>query len=379
MTAPAAPATPAVRCENLVHVYGTPGNEVAALRGVDLVIEPGEMVALLGPSGAGKTTLLWHLAGLLKPTAGTVEVGGRPLSGFSGRALTSMRLREVGLLLQNPASNLLPSQSATGNVLFAQAPTRRSRRVKRRRAADLLDRVGLASAAHRTAGLLSGGEQQRLAVAVALANGPRLLLADEPTSQLDPESAGDVIELIQAANASLGTTVVAVTHDPEVAAALGRTITIRDGRVGAAGHGGREFMVVGKDGTVTLPPDLLDEFPPGSLATASRADAMAAANTALAELGLGDYGDHLVQELSGGQQQRVAVARALAARPELLIADEPTAEQDAVTRELVLARLLGVVADGGALVLATHDPEVVARCDHVVSLARHLPARATAG
>ena len=206
-----APGAPAVRCENLVHVYGTPGNEVAALRGVDLVIEPGEMVALLGPSGAGKTTLLWHLAGLLKPTAGTVEVSGRPLSGFSGRALTSMRLREVGLLLQNPASNLLPSQSATGNVLFAQAPTRRSRRVKRRRAADLLDRVGLASAAHRQAGLLSGGEQQRLGIAVALANGPRLLLADEPTSQLDPESAGDVIELIQAANASLGTTVVAVT------------------------------------------------------------------------------------------------------------------------------------------------------------------------
>ena len=263
MTVPAeaSPAAPAVRCENLVHVYGTPGNEVAALRGVDLVIEPGEMVALLGPSGAGKTTLLWHLAGLLKPTAGTVEIAGRPLSGLSARALTSMRLREVGLLLQNPASNLLPSQSATGNVLFAQAPTRRSRRVKYRRAAALLDRVGLASAANRP-GLLSGGEQQRLGVAVALANGPRLLLADEPTSQLDPRSAGEVIELIQAANASLGSTVVAVTHDPEVAAALGRTITIRDGRVGATGHGGREFMVVGKDGTVTLPPDLLDEFPP---------------------------------------------------------------------------------------------------------------------
>src|SRR5215469_13821049 len=108
MTTLATPATteqsqPAVRCENLVHVFGTPGNEVAALRGVDLVIEPGEMVALLGPSGAGKTTLLWHLAGLLKPTAGTVEIAGRPLSGLSGRALTSMRLREVGLLLQNPA------------------------------------------------------------------------------------------------------------------------------------------------------------------------------------------------------------------------------------------------------------------------------------
>jgi putative ABC transport system ATP-binding protein len=264
--------TPAVRCENLVHVYGTPGNEVAALRGVDLTIEPGEMVALLGPSGAGKTTLLWQLAGLLKPTAGTVEIGGQMLSGLSGRTLTSMRLREIGLLLQNPGSNLLPSQSATGNVLFAQTPTRRSSKVKRRRAADLLERVGLAEVAREPAGVLSGGEQQRLAVAVALANGPRLLLADEPTSQLDPDSAADVIELIQAANMSLGTTVVAVTHDAEVAAALGRTITIRDGRVGAAGHGGREFVVVGKDGTVTLPPDLLDEFPPGSLATASRTE-----------------------------------------------------------------------------------------------------------
>ena len=108
-------------------------------------------------------------------------------------------------------------------------------------------------------------------------------------------------------------------------------------------------------------------------------EAIAAASTALAELGLREHEDHLVQELSGGQQQRVAVARALATRPELLIADEPTAEQDPVTRELVLARLFGVAAGGGALVLATHDPEVAERCDHVVSLARHLPARAAAG
>ena len=270
--APARVAAPAVRCENVVHVYGTPGNEVAALRGVDLEIAPGEMVALLGPSGSGKTTLLWHLAGLLKPTAGTVEIDGRPLTGLTGGGLTSMRLREVGLLLQNPGSNLLPALTALGNVLFAQAPTRRTRRVKRKRARDLLDRVGLSGAANRPAGLLSGGEQQRLALAVALANGPRLLLADEPTSQLDPDSAAGVIELIQAANLSLGTTVVAVTHDPEVAAALGRTVTIRDGRVGSAGHGGREFLVVGKDGTVTLPADLLDEIPPGSLAEATRAD-----------------------------------------------------------------------------------------------------------
>jgi ABC-type lipoprotein export system ATPase subunit len=268
--AAAAPAAPVVRCENLVHVFGTPGNEVAALRGVDLVITGGEMVALLGPSGAGKTTLLWHLAGLLSPTAGTVEVNGRQLSAVRPGALSRMRLREVGLLLQNPASNLLPSRTALANVLFAQAPTRRTRGMKRERAMALLDRVGLAGAARRPAGLLSGGEQQRLALSVALANGPAILLADEPTSQLDPASAAEVIELIQAANASLGTTVVAVTHDPQVAAALGRTITIRDGRVGGAGHGGREFVVIGKDGTLTLPADTLDELPPGSLAEASR-------------------------------------------------------------------------------------------------------------
>jgi putative ABC transport system ATP-binding protein len=269
--APPQAGYPAVRCENLVHVFGTPGNEVAALRGVDLTISPGEMVALLGPSGAGKTTLLWHLAGLLQPTAGIVEINGLPMTALGRRTLTSMRLREIGLLLQNPASNLLLSRTAMGNVLFAQSPTRRAGNVKRTRALALLDRVGLADAAKRPAGLLSGGEQQRLALAVALANGPRLLLADEPTSQLDPGSAADVIELIQAANASLGTTVVAVTHDPEVAAALGRTITIRDGRVGSAGQGGRDFVVIGRDGTLTLPSDLLTEFPPGSLAEATRA------------------------------------------------------------------------------------------------------------
>jgi putative ABC transport system ATP-binding protein len=262
--------TAAVRCENLVHVYGTKGSEVAALRGVDLVVEPGEMVALLGPSGAGKTTLLWHLAGLLHPTAGTVEVDGHRLAQLPPAELASWRLRSVGVLLQNPGRNLLPWQTVAGNVLFAQRPTRRTTRTIRRRTTDLLDAVGLGDRADRRAGTLSGGEQQRLALAVAVANGPGLLLADEPTSQLDPVSAAAVLQLIREANHDLGTTVVAVTHDAAVGTALGRAITIRDGRIGAEGRDGEEFVVIGRDGSISLPPELRDTLPPGSLARASR-------------------------------------------------------------------------------------------------------------
>ena len=125
-----------VRCEGLVQVYGDPGEEITALRGVDLAVAEGDTVALLGPSGAGKSTLLWLLAGLLRPTAGVVEVCGRRLGELTGRSASDLRLRDVGVVLQNPGRNLLPNETALGNVLFAQGPTRRSRAVKRRRAAD---------------------------------------------------------------------------------------------------------------------------------------------------------------------------------------------------------------------------------------------------
>jgi putative ABC transport system ATP-binding protein len=258
-----------VTFDNVVHVYGSPGHEVTALRGVDLRVDEGEMVALLGPSGAGKSTLLWLCAGLQKPTAGRVDVCGRQLTKLTPSSAADMRLRDVGVVLQNPSRNLLPYETALGNVLFPQRPTRRTAKVKRKRAADLLEAVGLSTVSHRIAGRLSGGEMQRLAVAAALANGPKLLLADEPTSQLDHKSADAVIELIRAANADLGTTVVAVTHDPAVGEALGRTVTIRDGRVGAEGHQGEDYLVVGRDGSIQLPQEVLDTvLPPGSLAQA---------------------------------------------------------------------------------------------------------------
>jgi putative ABC transport system ATP-binding protein len=261
-------AAPIVRCDNLVQIYGEAGYQVTALRGVDLTVSDGETVALLGPSGAGKSTLLWLLAGLLPPTAGRVEVCGLQLAGLKTGQATNMRLRDIGIVMQNPGRNLLPYESAAGNVLFAQAPTRRTRTMKRRRAMGLLAAVGLERLAARPAGGLSGGEQQRLALAVALANGPRLLLADEPTSQLDHRSAALVTGLLQAANEDLGTTVVVVTHDQQVGQAFGRTITIRDGKVGAEGHAGEDYLVVARDGSIQLPPDLLEALPPGTLARA---------------------------------------------------------------------------------------------------------------
>jgi putative ABC transport system ATP-binding protein len=258
-----------VQCDGLVQVYGTPGQEVTALRGIDLSVEAGDTVALLGPSGAGKSTLLWLLAGLLRPTAGRVEVCGRRVNDLNRRSAAAMRLHDVGVVLQNPGRNLLPNETAAGNVRFAQRAAHPGRAAGRRRTAELLDAMGLARVARRQAGRLSGGEQQRLAVAVALANRPQLLLADEPTSQLDRGSAATVIDLIRSANEAEGTTVVVVTHDPAVGNALRRTVTIRDGRVGAEGQAGQDYLVVSRDGSVQLPTEVLEStLPPGTLVRA---------------------------------------------------------------------------------------------------------------
>ena len=264
----------AVRCVNVVHVYGEAGAEVVALRGVDLEVRRGETLAVLGPSGSGKSTLLWLLAGLIRPTAGQLFVGGELLGDRDEGALAGMRARRVGVLMQNPSRNVLPYGTALDNVMFAQSPTPGRWPVKRKRALALLESVGLGGLEGSRAGALSGGEQQRLAMAVAVANGPQLLLADEPTSQLDGETAKVVVELMKAASADLGTTVVVVTHDEDVAAAMDRTVTIRDGRIGAEGRAGQEFVVVGRDGGVHLPPEVLDLLPPGTLARVRRSGAV---------------------------------------------------------------------------------------------------------
>jgi ABC-type lipoprotein export system ATPase subunit len=248
----------------LFHLYVLEGREVVALQGVDFAVEGSEMVALLGPSGSGKSTMLAILGGLERPSAGSVRFGGVDLTKLAENQLTLLRRRQLGFVWQVPARNLLPYASAWDNLelpmLLAGLPGAR----RRRRGRVLLEAVGLEHSAGLPIRALSGGEQQRLAVAVALANNPPLLLADEPTSQLDRASVERVIELLKEAREDLGTTIVLVTHDAAVASQMDRTVTIRDGRVSGEGRAGAEYGLVGPTGSLHLPDDALGVLPPGS-------------------------------------------------------------------------------------------------------------------
>lgn len=223
---------PAVLCERLTHVYrDDEGTEVTALDEVELRVRRGEAVALVGPSGAGKSTLLTLLAGLVRPTAGRIVVDGEDVVSLSERALLRLRARKLGMVLQTPGRNVLPYATARQNVAFAQRSGTLTRAERRAEAAELLESVGLDEHADRPARLLSGGQQQRLALAVALAGRPALLLADEPTSQLDRRTGDAVISLMLAAREQRGTALVVVTHDRHVSDALDTEYAIHDGRL----------------------------------------------------------------------------------------------------------------------------------------------------
>jgi ABC-type lipoprotein export system ATPase subunit len=250
-----------VRCEGVVHIFPASGDgldDVVALRGIDLDVDAGEFVSLLGPSGSGKSTVLGLLAGVLRPSAGRVLIGPHDVGRMAPRAVARLRGSVVALVLQNPSRNLLAYATVRQNVAFAAGPSGASTH-------ELLERLGLAALADRVTGRLSGGEQQCVAIAAALSSGARLVLADEPTSQLDAVSRERVMELLAQVHAEFGRTVVIVTHDASVAARSARTVTIRDGRVGSEGVHGREYAVVGRDGSLQLPPELFEAFPPGTL------------------------------------------------------------------------------------------------------------------
>jgi ABC-type lipoprotein export system ATPase subunit len=253
-----------VRAESLVHIYPGDDEEVVALRGVDLTIAPGETVALLGPSGSGKSTLLSVCAGLLRPSAGRVLVDDVDLGRLAPRELAAWRAATVGVVLQGARRNLLPWATPAQNLRFVTGMTSRAARRDLPRGRDLLASLGLDRVADEPVRRLADGEVQRVALAAAVATRPGLLVADEPTSQLDRASREAVLDLLLRINHDLGTTVLVVTHDPEVGRVLRRTIGMRDGVVGSEGVEGVPHTTVTRDGAVPLPDDVLGAWPPGT-------------------------------------------------------------------------------------------------------------------
>ncbi len=246
--------------------------DVLALAGVDLSIAPGEMLALVGPSGSGKSTLIALLAGLMRPSAGRINIGTYDMGKLSDAEISRLRGTEIGVVLQGAARNLLPYASLHRNIWLAQRRAAHTKGITLDDPDRILDLVGLPGQGRRRLTDLTPGGRQRAALAVGIATGPGLLLVDEPTSRLDTAGRDEVLDALETVNAERQTTIVVVTHDNEVGARLGRAVTIRDGRVGAEGRDGQDFAVVAGDGTVQLPPEVLGSYPPGTLFTVQQVE-----------------------------------------------------------------------------------------------------------
>ena len=501
--------SPAVEARDLFRVYATREGRAAALQGLSLEIDEGEIVVVFGPSGSGKTTLLRIVAALDAPSAGLVRVHGVDLRRLRGRARDRFRAEAIGYADQHYSRLLAPELTARQLVELPLALRGDQPTAREARARELLERVGLAERADARPAELSGGEQQRVALCAALVHRPRLLLADEPTGELDAKTAQDVYALIRRLAREQGTTVLIVSHDIGSAEIADRVVQVRDGRVSAEGPPGEEALVVASTGWVRIPEELLARAGIGSrarpelegssislspsgrrrapveaqparertrrsangpaaelrrvgrrfstgtaiqgLSTAfqagrltaitgpsgsgkttvlhllagldlptdgevialghrlselSRSARAALRRTELAviaqdaplvpflsarenvELGLqlrGSGGDALktltsvglaelaeqrVDRLSMGERQRVAIARALAARPALLLADEPSARLDEANAVAVGDLLARIVDESETtVVFSTHDPVLLEVADEVVDLA----------
>jgi ABC-type lipoprotein export system ATPase subunit len=505
----------AVEAHDLFRVHSTPEGDAAALQGLSLTIPEGELLTVLGPSGAGKTSFLRILAGLDLPSAGTVRVFGSDLRALGRGGRARYRSQAVGYLDQHYQEALAPELTARELVALKLRAEGAEREARDARAVELLGRVGLAAKVDARPGRLSGGEQQRVALCAALAHRPRLLLADEPTGELDEANARLVYEAIAELAAEEGCTVVIVSHDPASTTIADRFVHIRDGRVSeetVRGEAADGLIVVGRGGWLRLPQELLDRAGIGTRAAASLDDdrivvvaagrdgrvpeapvevaaapagpgnevalvrgivkahgrgASAAqvfsgldasfeggrltvvtgpsgsgkttllhllagldlpdagevlvagtavnaldraeraelrrreialvpqqsylvpflsarenvelglairgvsgeAHGSLSSVGLSERAGQLTSRLSAGEQVRVAVARALAARPTLLLVDEPTARLDQANA-LRLGTLLSALAreTGAAVVCATHDPVVIEQADAELAL-----------
>ena len=255
-------------CDNLVRIYQVENIEVQALQGLDLLVDPGEMIAIVGASGSGKSTLLNVLSGLDVPTAGRARVGDWDLLRMTAAERLVYRRKVVGFIWQQTGRNLFPYLTAAENVALPMSFAGVRASARNRRAAELLDAMGMGAKAGRRPGELSGGEQQRVAIAVSLANRPQVLFADEPTGELDTATGEEVFAALRSANENLGTTVVIVTHDADVATQVQRTVAIRDGRTasetlrrtevdewGASSVIAEDYAVLDRAGRLQLPAD----------------------------------------------------------------------------------------------------------------------------
>ncbi len=275
---------PYIQCKDLFKIYKIADLEVVALRGLDLSVDAGEVVAIVGASGSGKSTLMNILAGYDTPSAGGVTVGGTDLLQMGGAGAEEYRRTQIGFIWQQTSRNMFPYLSTLENVALPMMLTDVPVRDRTDRAKELIELVGLGHRMDHTPDKLSGGEQQRVAIAIALANHPPLLLADEPTGELDDATAAEILDLFGEVNHRLGTTIVIVTHDPEIAYKVGRVVLIRDGKLsteirrkvtfrrltGAADTEGalEEFILVDASGRVQIPKEYLEQLKIGERAVA---------------------------------------------------------------------------------------------------------------
>ena len=217
-----------VICENLVKIYKTKDLEVVALQGLDLSIAKGELMAIIGNSGSGKSTFLNMIGGLDRPSAGKLTVDGKNLFKLTQKELVRYKRDTVGFVWQNNARNLVPYLNSVDNICLPM--TFQSEKKRRDRALELLEMVGMSHKKDSILSQLSGGEQQRIAIAIALANNPKLLLADEPTGAVDGKTANYIMDVLRELNKSLGLTIMIVTHDRMLSKKVNRVVAIRDGK-----------------------------------------------------------------------------------------------------------------------------------------------------
>jgi ABC-type lipoprotein export system ATPase subunit len=264
-----------VQCDNLVKIYKTKDSEVLALQGLDMNIAAGELMAIVGKSGSGKSTFLNMIGGLDTPSAGKLFVNGQNLFKMNQKSLIEYKKKTVGFVWQNNARNLFPYLNAVQNIQVPMIFT--SEKKKKENALRILELVGMSHKKYSKLAELSGGEQQRIAIAIALANNPKILLADEPTGSVDKHTADYIVDVFRELNRTLHTTIIIVTHDMNLAKRVNRVVSIQDGKINSEMHAKSdyqqrlnhialfneihdEFTILDRAGRLQLPQDMLDKM-----------------------------------------------------------------------------------------------------------------------